>query len=136
MKMGPNDAEIIRVYTREPGSPVADFTLDASKPGEVVVEVQSGITLFGSGPHFRLGFMVKDLETGASLPYVPAAATGHMATPTWPTPSHAFVYTISPGTLAAHEGHLCRIYAYLLVGSVVGSYDYSFVESPLFLIIK
>lgn len=130
--MGPNHAQIIRVYTREVGSPIADFVLDATKPAEVVVEVEAGATVFSLGAKFTTGFMVKDLETGASIGYTPPAVSGTLSFPPWTSPSEAFVYTISPAALAPHQGHLCRVYAYLLVG--VAQYDASFVESELFLI--
>lgn len=132
IKMGPNHAQIIRVYTREVGSPIADFVLDATKPAEVVVEVEAGATVFSLGAKFTTGFMVKDLETGASIGYTPPAVSGTLSSPPWTSPSEAFVYTISPAALAPHKGHLCRVYAYLLVG--VAQYDASFVESELFLI--
>jgi hypothetical protein len=34
--MGPNHAEIIRVYTREPGGTIEDLTLDSATNAEVV----------------------------------------------------------------------------------------------------
>jgi hypothetical protein len=130
--MGPNHAQIIRVYTRQVGSPIADFVLDATKPAEVVVEVEAGTTVFSTGAKYRTGFMVKDLETGASIAFAPAPAAGALGSPPWSTPSEAFVYLMNPAALAPHAGHLCRVYAYLLVG--IGPYDASFVESELFLI--
>ena len=130
--MGPNHAQIIRVYTREVGSPIADFVLDATKPAEVVVEVEAGATVFGTGAKYRTGFMVKDLETGTTIAFSPAPAVGAFGSPPWGTPSEALVYTMTPAALGPHAGHLCRVYAYLLVG--IANYDASFVESDLFLI--
>ena len=130
--MGPNHAQIIRAYTREVGSPIADFVLDATKPAEVVVEVQAGTTVFTSGAKYKTGFLVKDLETGTSIPFNPAPVSGSLDSAPWSAASEAFVYTMTPAALAPHAGHLCRIYAYLLVGAA--DYDASFVESDLFLI--
>jgi hypothetical protein len=106
--------------------------LDATKPAEIVVEVEAGTTVFGLGAKYKTGFLVKDLETGASIPFGPAPAAGTLDSPPWNTPSKALVYAIAPAALGPHAGHLCRVYAYLLVG--VTDFDASFVESPLFLI--
>ncbi len=94
--MGPNHAEIIRVYTREPGN-------------------------------------TKDLETGGSLPFSPAPASGSLTDPPWDTQADSFAYTIAAGDLAGHAENLCRVYAYLLVG--VKDFDASFAESPVFLVL-
>jgi hypothetical protein len=130
--MGPNHAQIIRVYTRETGSSIADFVLDATKPAEVVVEVEAGTTVFTLGAKYTTGLMIKDLETGASIAFAPPAVSGTLNSAPWSAPSEAFVYGVTPASLAPHAGHLCRVYAYLLIGTT--DFDASFVESDLFLI--
>jgi hypothetical protein len=137
--MGPNQAEIIRVSTREFGSPVADVTLDPNKNAEVVVEVEAGTAVFGMGAHWRLGVHVHDLD-GGTLPLVLAPTPtlhGHMNEPgdAWDHPSKTFKYTIEKATLAGHEGHLGRVHAYLLVGTNAANYDATFVESEPFLVL-
>jgi hypothetical protein len=131
--MGPNHAEVIRVYTREPGSTIEDLTLDSSTNAEVVVEVESGRTIFEAGARYKTGLVIKDLETGGSIPFGPAAASGSLTDPPWDTQADSFTYTIQAGDLAGHAGNLCRVYAYLLVG--VKDFDASFAESPVFLVL-
>ncbi len=130
--MGPNHAQIIRVFTRETGSTIADFVLDATKPAEVVVEVEAGATVFSLGAKYTTGLMIKDLETGTSIAFAPAPVSGTLNSAPWSTPSEAFVYHVTPASLAAHKGHLCRVYAYLLIGTA--NFDASFVESEVFLV--
>jgi hypothetical protein len=137
--MGPNQADIIRVSTREFGSPVADVTLDPNQDAEVIVEVEAGTTVFGLGAHWRLGMHVRDLD-GGTIPFALAPTTtvhGHMNEPgdPWDTPAKDLRYTIGKAELAGHEGHLCRIHAYLLVGTGPANYDATFVESEPFLIL-
>jgi hypothetical protein len=131
--MGPNHAEIIRVYTREPGSTIEDLTLNSAANAEVVVEVEAGRTIFDTGARYRTGLVIKDLETGGSVPFSPAPASGSLTDPPWDTQADSFTYTIAAGDLAGHAGNLCRVYAYLLVG--VKDFDASFAESPVFLVL-
>jgi hypothetical protein len=137
--MGPNQADIIRVSTREFGSPVSDVTLDPNRNAEIVVEVEAGLTVFNLGAHWRLGLHVRDLD-GGGIPFALTPTTslgGHMKDPgdPWDKPAKNFRYTIDKSELAGHEGHLCRIHAYLLVGTGPGNYDATFVESEPFLIL-
>jgi hypothetical protein len=131
--MGPNHAEIIRVYTREPGNTIEDLTLDSAANAEVVVEVEAGQTIFDTGARYKTGLVIKDLETGGSIPFSPAPVSGSLTDPPWDTQADSFTYTIQAGDLAGHAGNLCRVYAYLLVG--VKDFDASFAESPVFLIL-
>ena len=53
--MGPNEADIIRVYTKAAGSTIADVTLDSAVNAEVVVDVEAGSAVFLSGAQWHLG---------------------------------------------------------------------------------
>lgn len=39
--MGPNDVELVRAYTREPGKQVADITFPVTSNFEVMVDAES-----------------------------------------------------------------------------------------------
>jgi hypothetical protein len=137
--MGPNQADIVRVSVREFGSPVADVTLDPNRNAALVVEVEAGSAVFGMGAHWRIGLHVRDLD-GGTIPFAltpTATLAGHMKAPgdPWDHPAKTFRYTIEKAELALHEGHLCRVHAYLLVGTGPANYDATFVESEPFLIL-
>jgi hypothetical protein len=138
--MGPNDAEIIRAYTRAVGSPVADTTLDSSADALIVIEAETGSTVFGNGAQWQLGLVVNDLVDGTQIDYTLApttAVSGHLNDPAgvWTSQAETFSYTIPAANLGPHKGHLCKVYAYLLVGTNATNYDSSFVESPVFLVL-
>jgi len=135
--MGPNKADIIRVYTREGNGTVADNTLNPNFDGRVIVDLEAGSAVFGSGAKWQLGIVVKDLEDG-SIPFTltpTTAVQGNLNSPPWNTQSETFEYTLPAANLATHKGHLCQIYAYLLIGTGAANYDASFVESYPFLVL-
>lgn len=136
--MGPNDADIIRVYTREASGEIADNTLDPNVDAQVVVELESGSAVTFSGAQWQLGIVVKDLVNDGIIPFKlspTTQVTGNLGTPNWPTQSEQFVYTLQAGDLVLHKGNLCQIYAYLLIGVNAANYDASFVESEPFLVL-
>lgn len=137
--MGPMQARIVRVSTRESGGPISDVTLDPNQNAEIVVEVEAGSAVFGMGAHWRIGLHVHDLDGGV-IPFALTPTTmlhGHMNEPgdVWDHPSKTFRYTIDKASFAAHEGHLGRVHAYLLVGTTPANYDATFVESEPFLVL-
>jgi hypothetical protein len=136
--MGPNEAVIIRASVREAGGSANDNTLDPSKDAQVVVQVEAGLAVMGTGAQWQAGIVVKDLVDGGVIPFTlspTAADNGHLSSAPWTTPSETFVYTIPKANLGTHKGHLCRVYAYLLIGVNAASYDASFVESEFFLVL-
>jgi hypothetical protein len=83
--MGPNDADIIRVYTREGNGTVADNTLDPNIDGKVVVDLEAGSAVFGSGAKWQLGVVIKDLEDG-TIPFTmtpTTAVNGNLNSSPW-----------------------------------------------------
>jgi hypothetical protein len=136
--MGPNDVEIIRVFTKEASGTVADTTLDSSADAQVVVEVEAGSAAFGTGGNWKVGIVVKDLVDGTVIPFTltpTTAVSGQLSTPPWDTQAERFRYTIPNANLAQHKGNLCQVYAYLLFGTNAQNFDASFVESPVFLVL-
>jgi hypothetical protein len=63
------------------------------------------------------------------------AVNGNLNSAPWTSQSETFVYTIPSANLSTHKGHLCQVYAYLLIGTAPGNYDASFVESDPFLVL-
>jgi hypothetical protein len=136
--MGPNDADIIRVYTREATGEIADNTLDPNADAQVVVDLEAGFAVMGNGAQWQIGIFVKDLIDNQVVPVQPFPTTvvsGTLSLAPWSNPSETFVYTIQAADLATHKGNLCQVYAYLLIGVNAATYDASFVESEPFLIL-
>ena len=131
--MGPNEGQIIRVFVREAGSAVADSTIAVTAAAEVVVEVEAGTTVYNLMAEYSTGLWVKDLISGTDIPFAPAPANGQLDKPPWQPQATEFVYTLTPASLAGHAGHLCRVYAYTLIGGAP-PFEASFAESPLFLV--
>ena len=53
----------------------------------------------------------------------------------WTAETETFVYTIPKASLAPAKGHLCQVYAYLLIGINAAHYEASFTQSSLFLVL-
>jgi hypothetical protein len=133
--MGPNGAEIIRVFTRQAGGTISDTTLDPSKDAEVVVEVEAGGTVYGVQGKYSTGLFVKDLIDGTLIPFTPAPAKGALGDPPWTPQATQITYTIKAADLANHKDHLCQVDAYVLIGGMP-PFDPSFAVSPTFLILQ
>ena len=135
--MGPNEADIIRVSMREANGEVADNTLDPSLNAEVVVEVEAGSAIFGTGGAWQVGVHVRDLDgSNIGTTLTPTTTTsGHLGTAPWTAQRAILRYTVPAGNLTAHKGHLGRVHAYLLVGTNAANYDATFVESEPFLVL-
>ncbi|MEU4513623.1 hypothetical protein AB0G05_29340 [Nonomuraea wenchangensis] len=130
--MGPNDAELVQVYTRNLGKTIADVTFDSSADFEVVVETEAGAALFTTGGAFTADIVVRDLTANDNIPYTPGPINDNLGKPPWPAQSNAFVFRVRSADLATRKGHLCEVYAYLLVG--ISNFDSSFARSRTFLI--
>ena len=53
----------------------------------------------------------------------------------WAAETETFTYKIPKANLAPAKGHLCQVYAYLLIGINAAHYEASFVQSSLFLVL-
>lgn len=132
--MGPNDAEMVRVWTRDPAVPtIADVTLPVATNFEVVVECEAGTALHGSGAQFSTNIVIRDITANNNIAANPAAGfSGAMATAAWQNYAKQFVYTLPAANLAGRQNHVCQVLAYLQVGVV--NPDVSFASSPLLII--
>ncbi|RMD93736.1 MAG: hypothetical protein D6814_15220 [Calditrichaeota bacterium] len=132
--MGPNDAELVRVYTRNPGGAIADVTFPFNQNIEIVVEAEAGSAIFGSGAGFEVGVVVRDLTDNTIIPTTGAIADS-LSAGAWSTQSTQFTFTISSADLgAAKENHIVEVIAFLRVR--VADPDVSFARSPLFMITR
>ncbi len=89
----PNDVEIVRVYTRNPGGEIADVQFHAAAKYEVVVEAECGSTLHGNGGPYWIGVTVSNLtDVTASVKHDIAAATFGAPLPDWEKFAHQQVF--------------------------------------------
>jgi hypothetical protein len=135
--MGPNDAELIRVFTSNVGSPIGDFVFRVGSPFEVRVDVEAGVAVAGMA--FRTNILIFDFMNPANpVPFTdpngpPPGFVGNAIDPPagpWPTAAHTFVYNV-PAPGAGRTNNLCQVHAWLLVGGGP-NFDTSFAASPTF----
>ncbi|MFJ9123471.1 hypothetical protein ACIRJS_05265 [Streptomyces sp. NPDC102340] len=131
--MGPNDVELVRVFTRRLKGTIADVTLEATSEFEVILEAECGTALFGIAGKYQAEIVVRDISANNNIPFKTAGPTkGSFGDAAWPQEDQRFVYTVEPAALNGRGGHLCQVYAYLLVGN--RDYDACTTVSPMFLI--
>lgn len=135
--MGPNEADIVRASVREANGEVAHDTLDPSLDAEVIIDVEAGSAIFGTGAQWQVGVHVRDLDGGNIGTTLTPTTTmsGHFGTAPWTNQRAILRYTIPAGNLTTHKGHLGRVHAYLLIGTNPANYDATFVESEPFLVL-
>jgi hypothetical protein len=147
-EMTPLDAEIVRVYARNVGGSIADYTinLDAAQQLEVVVEIEAGAQLVGLGVNYTLRIDPVDFTAGNSPSWEPPALNPALAMQTplgtnfgvypvaGPTAGqHREVFTVTVGNLASVQHHILRYYAMLYTAGGPSAVA-TFAESPLFTI--
>jgi hypothetical protein len=131
--MGPNDAEVVRVFTQRAGATIADVTFPVNADFTVVAEAEAGSALHGSGAQFSTNIVVRDITANTNIPHAPAAGfSGGLASAQWPNFDQTFRYTVASADLAGREDHLCQVLTYLTAG--VNNPDTSFAVSNLFLL--
>jgi hypothetical protein len=134
--VGPNDAELVRVFTT--GDTIGDITFPVGADFKAVVEAEAGSAIFGSGAQFKTNIVVRDISANNDIAFTPAAGFPAAGTPTslnstsWPNQNQKFEYTVASGGLAGREGHVCQVIAFLTVG--VTNPDSSFAVSSLFML--
>ena len=133
----PNDVEIVRVYTRRVGGPIADVQFRSDENYEVVVECEAGSAIAGSGLPFQIGVTVRNL-TDSSISEHNDSISGTVVAPDWPGstlqvvfPAGGGGYTPDPGVGQAGV-HLYRAIGWLKVRAT--DPDVSVAWSPVFLV--
>lgn len=130
--MGPNDAELSRVFTREVGGTIADISLSLTNDFEIVVEAEAGSAIHGGGTAYLVDVVVRDITANNDIPTAPADYKGNMGDANWPNQARQFVFKVSSADLAGKENNICKVTAYLKAG--VADPDVSFAESYPFII--
>jgi hypothetical protein len=131
--LGPNDADLVRVFTQRVGATIADVTFPVGTDFNVIAEAEAGSALHGAGAQFSTNIVMRDITANNNIPHAPAAGfSGAMASAQWPNLDQRFQYTIASADLAGREDHLCQVITYLTAG--VTNPDTSFAESPLFML--
>ncbi|MDX6348084.1 MAG: hypothetical protein QOF84_2874 [Streptomyces sp.] len=121
--MGPNDAQIVRVFSREPKGSIADVTLDSHTDAEIVIDAEAGGTLHQNQGAYCVTLVVRDLTDGSIIPAKVQGATkageveGHFADQHWMNPAANFSFTVSKAELAKRKGHLAEAYGAVSYGS-------------------
>lgn len=129
--MGPNNAELVRVFTRQTGGVIADMTFPSNIAFEAIIDCEAGAAIHDTGARYEIKINVVDFSAMRSVAKSAIVATGSLGDIGWPNQAQQFVFPIlAPGAL--NEGHICKIFASLKVG-VANPYA-SLAESPLFLI--
>ncbi|WP_406437613.1 hypothetical protein OHB14_58220 [Streptomyces sp. NBC_01613] len=123
----------MRAFTRRPKGTIADTTVEASSEFEVVLEAECGTALFGTGGKYQAEIVMRDITANNNIPFKVAGPTnGSFGDTNWPQEDQKFVYHVEPTELTGRVGHLCQVYAYLLVG--ITHPDVGIGVSPMFVI--
>ena len=140
--MGPNDVELVRVFTKGSAADIADLTFLAGDDFDVVVDAEAGQAIHNAGAQFRIFLVVRDVIANDNIvPLAPKAGTSSppletpasMSSDVWPRRPRKFEFTVTGGTTAGRANHVCRAIAFLTIG-VAGERDASFGISPYFML--
>jgi hypothetical protein len=121
--MGPNDAQIVRVFSRQLKGGIADFTLDPDQDGDVVLEAEAGDTLWDGGGDYLVTLAIRDLSDGTGIPAQVANTSkagevkGRFQDPNWAGLPTSFEFVMSSADLKAHRGHLVQAYGSVVYGN-------------------
>ncbi|MHC3468260.1 hypothetical protein ACYF6T_06075 [Streptomyces sp. 7R007] len=121
--MGPNDAQIVRVFSREPNGDIADLTLDPKSNAEIVLEAEAGRTLHQNAGKYLVSLVVRDLSDGTAIPAQvagapqPGVVEGFFTDPNWKDYPARFTFVVTSADLKNHRGHLVQAYGSVLYGT-------------------
>jgi hypothetical protein len=132
--MTPEEAQIVRVFTRGVGTTVPDstITLDAAKQFEVVVEAEAGQDLVGLGVNFTLTVDAFDFTRGENPKDLEPGFSKTVTAPFIAQVTQLFTVTVIDSTNV--KNHVFMYTAMLIAGSGAQTVA-SFAQSPLFTII-
>jgi hypothetical protein len=133
--MGPNDAELVRVFTRATGSPISDVTHPANAGFQVVVDAEAGNALHAATTGYTVGVIVRDLADLSLIPATEAVTgtnplAGAMTDASWPAPANQFVFNVALAAIAGKANRPCEVMAWLRTAGG----DVSFATGPRFMI--
>jgi hypothetical protein len=140
--VGPNDVELVRVFSKEKSADIADITFAIDDDFDLVVEAEAGEAIHSAGAQFRLFLVLRDVTLNDNvLPVNPKAGTNtppletpaNMTSSAWPSQPRKFEYTVRAAAVAGRANHVCQAIAFLTVGAA-GKRDASFGKSPYFML--
>ena len=109
--LAPNDARITGLRCLEPGSGSAAGVASAGSPMEVLLAVEAGAALFGTGARFAAGVQIEGVDAGAI-----ARVEGWLAGAAWPSPVELRL-AIPASATAQLADRLLGLAAYLRVNA-------------------
>ncbi len=131
--MHPDDAELVRVYTREKDAlMVADVTFSSNQDIEVTVEAEAGSAIFAAGGQFELRILVRDLTSFELVPLKGSEVISGSIGEAWQNQAEIFTFKIPVEYLKDREDHIMEVLTVLKIG--IKQTHVSFARSPLFLI--
>jgi hypothetical protein len=133
--VGPNDAELVRVFTARVvgGAAVPDVTFGLNEDVKIFSEAEAGTTVHGTGAQFLNGIVVRDITQNNNIPFTAnSTLTGALASAQWPNFDQRFEFTVAQADLAGRENDVCQVIAFLKIGT--NNPDSSFAVSQYFMI--
>lgn len=133
--MGPDDVDLVRVYTRDTGAVVAQTSFAVAGGFQIVVEAVAGATIHGMGTQYQTGIVLRDLTAGNTIATVPAGFGPEGmdgAGANWPNQSVQFVYNVPAANLVGRAFDVCEVIAFLRAG--IANPDAELATSPLILL--
>jgi hypothetical protein len=129
--MGPNNAELVRVFTRKTDAVIANSAFPYHLAFEAVIDCEAGTAIHAIGAQYKIKIDIVDFSAMVSIVRFAMVAAGFLGDENWPTPAQQFIFPIlAPGVLS--EGHVWKIFVSLKIG--VMNPHTSLAESQLFLI--
>ena len=110
--LAPNDARITGLRCLEPGSGSAAGVASAGSRMEVLLAVEAGAALFGTGARFAAGVQIEGVDAGAI-----ARVEGWLAGAAWPSPVAELRLAIPASATAQLADRLLGVAAYLRVNA-------------------
>ena len=129
--MGPNDAQLVRIFPRKMGAITAGIAFPYNSALEFVIECEAGVAIYGLGAKYEIRIDIVDFSAMAPIVQSAIVVAGFFGDVDWPSPAHQFVFPIAPPE-AANEHHIWKAFASLKIG--VANPHTTLAESHLFLI--
>src|SRR5689334_7550234 len=110
--MGPNDAQLVRVFTRKTGAVIANMAFPYHLAFEAAIDCEAGTAIHATGAWYEIKIDIVDFSAMASIVRFAMVAAGSFGNANWPTQAQQFVFPIAaPGVL--NESHVWKIFASL-----------------------
>ncbi|MBO3752954.1 hypothetical protein J5X84_43495 [Streptosporangiaceae bacterium NEAU-GS5] len=135
--MGPNEIDLIRIYTTEPGGQVADLTplRNGGTTFDVVVEAEAGPARVDGAP-YEVAIIARDALTGANLASYGTFAQsdkGTLSAPVWGKGYYEHRFNVDVSDINAVNGHVMDYVAVLHAAGGANTV-HKFAVSPLFIV--